>query len=259
MSAVVIIPARYASTRFPGKPLASLAGKPLIQHVYERVRAAAQIDGVFVATDSEAIKAAVVAFGGSAILTSPAHPSGTDRVAEALVTLEGEGRTFDIVVNVQGDEPLVQPAMVDHVVSLMEDNRASMATLAKRISDVIEITDPNVVKVAFDREGFALYFSRSPVPYHRDLFAEGMSGLTEALLHKIRMFKHVGIYAYRRDVLLRYAGLEPTWLEECEKLEQLRALAHRVAIKVGETRYDTLGVDTPDDLEKVKKCLSTYS
>lgn len=259
MSAVAIIPARYASTRFPGKPLASLAGKPMIQHVYEQVRRASRIEEVVVATDNTAIEAAVIAFGGRAVLTSPTHPSGTDRVAEAAQKLEREGRMFDVVVNVQGDEPLIRPGMVDQVVGLMDDGRASIATLAKRIGDVIEITDPNVVKVAFDREGFALYFSRSPVPYHRDLFAEGTSGLTASALHKVRMFKHIGIYAYRRDVLMRYAGLEPTWLEECEKLEQLRALAHRVAIKVGETTYDTCGVDTPEDLARVEKCLSTSS
>jgi 3-deoxy-manno-octulosonate cytidylyltransferase (CMP-KDO synthetase) len=231
----------------------------VIQHVYERVGRATRISGVFVATDSEAIKAAVTAFGGRVVLTSPTHPSGTDRIAEALVLLEREGKVFDVVVNVQGDEPLIEPDMVDQVVGLMDDDRASMATLAKRIGNVIEITDPNVVKVAFDREGFALYFSRSPVPYHRDLFAEGASGLTAAVLHKVRMFKHIGIYAYRRDVLMRLAELEPSWLEESEKLEQLRALVHRFAIKVGETPYETIGVDTPEDLERVRKCLSTFS
>lgn len=259
MSAVAIIPARYASTRFPGKPLASLAGKPLIQHVYERVARAARVQGVFVATDSEAISTAVFAFGGRAVLTSPAHPSGTDRIAEALVSLEREGRKVDIVVNVQGDEPLVEPDMVDHVVGLLDDERASMSTLAKRIGNVIEITDPNVVKVVFDREGFALYFSRSPIPYHRDLFAGGVCGLAASVLQRMQMFKHIGIYGYRRDVLTRFAGLEPSWLEEYEKLEQLRALAHRFAIKVGETPYDTIGVDTPEDLERVRRCLSTFS
>ncbi|HSB51187.1 MAG TPA: 3-deoxy-manno-octulosonate cytidylyltransferase [Dissulfurispiraceae bacterium] len=259
MSAVAIIPARYASTRFPGKPLVSLAGKPIIRHVYERVSKAERIEGVFVATDSEAIRTAVEDFGGRAILTASSHQSGTDRIAEALQKLEGEGRTAHVVINVQGDEPLIEPAMVDHVAALMDDTRASMATLAKKISDVLEITDPNVVKVTFDKEGFALYFSRAPVPYHRDVFGQGMSGLAPSALHKVRMFKHIGIYAYRRDELLRFAALKPTWLEESERLEQLRALEHGFRIKVGETLCDTMGVDTPGDLERVKRCLNISS
>lgn len=259
MSAVVIIPARYGSTRFPGKPLALLAGKPLIQHVYERASGATCAKDVVVATDSELIYDAVNGFGGMAVMTSSGHPSGTDRLAEALLELERRGYAAEIIVNVQGDEPLIRPEMLDAAVGLMEDPRASIGTLAKRIADVIEITDPNVVKVAFDREGFALYFSRSPIPYHRELFESGGAHVDTAMMQKVTMYKHIGLYAYRRNFLQRFAELRPTWLEETEKLEQLRALEHGFKIKVGETVYETVGVDTPLDLERVERCLSSYS
>lgn len=262
MSAIVIIPARYASTRFPGKPLQPLLGKPLIQHVYEGVLRAALVQDVFVATDSSLIYESVERFGGKAIMTSEGHPSGTDRIAEALLKVEEDGHRLDdgdIIVNVQGDEPLIRAEMVDDLVHLMDDGRATMGTLAKRISDVIEIMDPNIVKVVFDSDGFALYFSRSPIPYHRKLFGEGCFRLMDQDVKMVTMFKHIGIYAYRREALLRLTQLPPGRLEEAEKLEQLRALENGFRIKVKETSYKTIGVDTPADLERVKECLSTSS
>ena len=160
MTAIVIIPARYDSTRFPGKPLSLLRGKTLVQHVYDNSRGARQIDDVMVATDSEAIFEKVVSFGGKAVMTNREHPSGTDRVAEVAASVG-----YDIVVNVQADEPLIRPQMIDDVIALLQDGRASLGTLIKRITDIEEVLDPNVVKVVFDEESFALYFSRSPIPY----------------------------------------------------------------------------------------------
>ncbi len=255
MAAIVIIPARYGSTRFPGKPLCHLLGKPMIQHVYERARAARLVRDVFIATDSAAIFSAVGEFGGKAVMTSTEHRSGTDRMAEAVTKLSeageigGPGKQDEqIIVNVQGDEPLIMPEMVDEVIELMEDERAAIGTLANRIRTPEEIEDPNVVKVVFNDEGFALYFSRSPIPYHREL------NYTDTFF-----YKHIGIYAYRKDVLLRFSRLAPTRLEEIEKLEQLRALESGFKIKVRETRHETIGVDTAMDLERVEKCLSLSS
>ena len=253
MAAIVIIPARYGSTRFPGKPLCHLLGKPMIQHVYERVRNARLVQDVFIATDSTAILSAVEGFGGKAIMTSTEHRSGTDRIAEAVTKLSevaemsGPGKQEEqIIVNVQGDEPLIMSEMVDAVIELMEDERAAIGTLVKRIQASEEIEDPNVVKVVFNDEGFALYFSRSPIPYHREISSKDY-------------YKHIGIYAYRKDALLRFSRLAPTRLEEIEKLEQLRALERGFKIKVHETLHETIGVDTAMDLERVEKCLSLSS
>ncbi len=250
MPAIIIIPARYASTRFPGKPLCPLSGKPLIRHVYERSKQAKSALEVFVATDNKLIYDAVEGFGGKAIMTSEGHQSGTDRIAEAVKILENTGygiQDRDIIVNVQGDEPMIQPEMIEDVIKLMEDERASIGTLAKKIEEAEEITDPNIVKVVFDEAGFALYFSRSPIPYHRD--SQEISGTKF-------FYKHIGIYAYRKDVLLRLSNLPSTRLEGIEKLEQLRALENGFKIKVKETGFETIGVDTPTDLERVEKCLN---
>ncbi|HXW69356.1 MAG TPA: 3-deoxy-manno-octulosonate cytidylyltransferase [Dissulfurispiraceae bacterium] len=261
MAAIVIIPARYGSTRFPGKPLCHLLGKPLIQHVYERVIEARLVRDVFIATDSTAIYSAVVGFGGKAVMTSTEHRSGTDRIAEAVTKLTeandigGAGeRGEQIIVNVQGDEPLIRPEMVDALIGLMEDERAAIGTLAKRIQTPEEIEDPNVVKVVFNDEGFALYFSRSPIPYHRDL--DYVPGSPAPRFPDSLFYKHIGIYAYRKEALLRFSRLAPSRLEEIEKLEQLRALEGGFKIKVHETRHETIGVDTAMDLERVEKCLS---
>lgn len=250
MPAIVIIPARYGSTRFPGKPLCHLFGKPMIRHVYERAVKAGLADAVYIATDNENIVSAVEDFGGNVIMTSAEHRSGTDRIAEAVSKLYENGALTegmdDVIVNVQGDEPMIMPEMIDDVIRLMDDGRASICTLAKRIEAAEEIADPNVVKVVFDNEGFALYFSRAPIPYHRDATATAGA----------RYFKHIGIYAYRKDVLRQFSQLSPTRLEETEKLEQLRALETGLKIKVQETQYETIGVDTASDLERVEKCLN---
>ncbi|MDI6801214.1 MAG: 3-deoxy-manno-octulosonate cytidylyltransferase [Thermodesulfovibrionales bacterium] len=262
MPAIVIIPSRYASTRFPGKPLYHLSGKPMIQHVYERSKQAMLAQDVFVATENKLIYDTVKGFGGKAVMTSERHLSGTDRIAEAAVRLQEAGykiKSTDIIVNVQGDEPMVHPDMVDEVISVMDDELASMGTLAKRIEDAEDIFDPNVVKVVFNEEGFALYFSRSPIPFHRDIFqkTENRKQKTDFFnLSSVFCYKHIGIYAYKADVLLRLSALPPARLEQIEKLEQLRALENGFKIKVKETQFETIGVDTPMDAEKVEKCLS---
>jgi len=264
MSAIVIIPSRYQSSRFPGKPLSLLLGKPLIQHVYERSRAARLIKEVFVATDSRLIYDTVLGFGGKAVMTSDKHASGTDRIAEAGLAIREMGHEADIIVNVQGDEPMIAPEMIDEVTALMEDDRAGIGTLVKKIETAADILDPNVVKAVFNEECFALYFSRSPIPYNRDIFSseawtrESTAG-TDSLKSGLVMFKHIGIYAFRADVLMRFSKLPPSRLEETEKLEQLRALENGIAIKVKETIYETIGVDTPMDLKRVEKCLSISS
>ncbi|MBI5203403.1 MAG: 3-deoxy-manno-octulosonate cytidylyltransferase [Nitrospirae bacterium] len=265
MTAIVIIPARYDSTRFPGKPLAPLNGKPLIQHAYENSKKSKLAKEVMVATDSKAIFEAVLGFGGKAVMTSSSHASGTDRIAEAAASLD-----YDIIVNVQGDEPLIRPEMIDDVIGLLDDKKAAMGTLVKKIEDPKEIFDPNVVKAVFDRDRFAMYFSRAPIPYHRELFSAKVpkcqsakdSTTTELRNYgakELFMYKHIGIYSYRRDVLLSLAKMDPAPLEQIEKLEQLRALANGFRIKVKETSFETVGVDTPEDLERAKKWLNLSS
>lgn len=269
MTSIVIIPARYDSTRFPGKPLAPLMGKPLIQHVYENSMQSKLAEEVIVATDSETIFESVLAFGGKAVMTSNLHTSGTDRIAEVAGSLD-----YDIIVNVQGDEPLIRPEMIDEVIRLLDDKRAAIGTLIKRIENPEEIFDPNVVKAVFDKDGFAMYFSRAPIPFYRDRFraevqksrsAEGEKNhlATFELLNygtsELFMFKHIGIYSYRKDALLSLAKMNPALLEQAEKLEQLRALVNGFRIKVKETLFETIGVDTPQDLERVKKWLNLSS
>ncbi|BCB97468.1 3-deoxy-manno-octulosonate cytidylyltransferase [Dissulfurispira thermophila] len=230
----------------------------MIQHVYERARRARLVQDVFVATDNKLIYDTVEGFGGNAIMTSETHPSGTDRIAEAIEKLQAIGHRFqatDIIVNVQGDEPLIHPQMIDDVIRLMDDERASIGTLSKRIEDTTEVIDPNIVKVVFNSEGFALYFSRSPIPYHRNEWKD--PGQITVYGSQFTLFKHIGIYAYRKDVLLILSKLPPTKLEEIERLEQLRALENGFRIKVKETKFETIGVDTSMDLERVEKCLNT--
>lgn len=235
----------------------------MIRHVYERAGKARLARDVFVATDSKEIASAVEGFGGNVVMTSPEHRSGTDRIAEAVTRLSEAGAFIDgsddIIVNVQGDEPMIMPEMVDAVIRLMDDERVSIGTLVKKIEMPEEIGDPNVVKVVFDSEGFALYFSRSPIPYHRDMNYADMTrrrGDAETEAPGSFFYKHIGIYAYRKDVLLQFSRLAPSRLEEIEKLEQLRALERGFRIRVQETQYETIGVDTISDLERVEKCLS---
>ncbi len=238
---VGVIPARYASSRFPGKALAELAGKPMVQHVVERATRAALLDEVLVATDDSRIADAVHRFGGKARMTSPAHPSGTDRIAEVVGDL-----ACDLVVNIQGDEPLIEPAVIDQAVApLVADPSIAMGTLARPMG-VDEAVDPSKVKVVLDRQGFALYFSRSRIPYIRD----------DAPPPTDRPYLlHMGLYAYRRETVLHLASLPPTPLEECERLEQLRALEHGIRMRVVVTEHQSFGVDTPADLERVRRMM----
>lgn len=239
---VAIIPARYASVRFPGKVLADLCGKPVIRHVYERVAQSTAVARVVVATDDERIVRAVQSFGGEAVMTSPEHASGTDRVAEAAAKTGG-----DIIVNVQGDEPLIEPALIDKVVSnIIGDNAIACSTAASPITDSAVYQDPNAVKVVMDKCGHALYFSRSPLPYYRDGFYGGGA------------FLHVGIYCFRRSFLSVYSSLGPTALEKAEKLEQLRILEHGYVIGVVMTDSVPKGIDTVHDLEMMRSILEKH-
>ncbi len=242
---IAIIPARFGSTRFPGKSLVPIQDKPMIQWVYERTRMSRLIDHVIVATDDERIMKAVSSFGGEAVMTSSSHATGTDRVAEVVQRIE-----CDIVVNVQGDEPLIQAAMIDEAISpLLLDPSVPMATLCKKIERKEEAFDPNTVKVVFDKNGFALYFSRAPIPWSRDGWTGKMSFSDLSLDGP--MFKHIGLYVYRRDFLLDYSKMQQTTLEAMEKLEQLRVLEHGCKIKVIATEHESFGVDIPDDLSKI--------
>jgi 3-deoxy-manno-octulosonate cytidylyltransferase (CMP-KDO synthetase) len=233
-----IVPARFASSRFPGKALALLAGKPMIQHVYERASMSRYITKTLVATDDERIQTAVRRFGGEARMTRADHPSGTDRLAEVAST-----ETADLYVNIQGDEPLIDPEAIDAaILSVCGDEAISMGTLKKRIIDPAEIANPNVVKVVTGLSGDALYFSRSAIPHFRNTGRGGEA-----------YFKHIGLYVYRRDFLLHYADLDRGPLERAECLEQLRALENGYRIRVVETDYESIGVDTAEDLERVNR------
>lgn len=270
LRAVAIIPARFASARLPGKPLASLKGKVLIQRVYEQASSAKLIDAVFVATDDKRIFDVVISSGGKAVMTSSGHASGTDRIAEAAKNIDCE-----IIVNVQGDEPFIRPEMVDDTVKLLiDDPRAAISTLAKKTTNIEEILSPNVVKVVMDNEGFAMYFSRSPIPYYRDEWqgqnTEHRTQNTDFnLVFKVQTsdprhqtfycFKHIGIYGFRKEALLDFSLMGQGRLEMIEKLEQLRALASGMKIKVKETPYDTFGIDTVEDLRKAEEWLNLSS
>jgi 3-deoxy-manno-octulosonate cytidylyltransferase (CMP-KDO synthetase) len=249
---VAIIPARFASTRLPGKPLAEIHGKTLVERVWERARAARRPQRVIVATDDERIASVVRGFGGEAVMTSSDHATGTDRIAEAARAI-GAG----IVVNVQGDEPLLDPAGVDAAVyALCADPEADVATLSLPLASAAEMLLPSVVKVVTDARGHALYFSRAPIPHvRRGAAADPVASAEEALARGLAR-KHVGLYAYRRAALLRFASLPPTSLEEAEGLEQLRALHHGLRIRVVPACGDAgIAVDTPEDLERVRALL----
>ena len=236
MRTLCVIPARYASTRLPGKPLADICGKPMICRVLERASRAQKPEKVIVATDDERIYDAVRAEGGEALLTRADHPTGTDRLAEVAEAYP----EVDLIVNVQGDEPLIEPSVIDDLIAPFEmDENLPMATVMVRMEDAAEQLNPNNVKVIVDKLGYALYFSRSLVPYPRAVAGS--------------VYKHIGIYAYRRDFLMRYARLEPTPLERAESLEQLRALENGYGIRVLETDCRFVGVDTPEDLALVNK------
>jgi 3-deoxy-manno-octulosonate cytidylyltransferase (CMP-KDO synthetase) len=240
---IAFIPARYPSTRFPGKPLALISGKPLIQHVYERAQACPELDETYVATDDQRIYTCVEGFGGRAIMTAEDHQSGTDRIAEAAERLNVG--PHDIVVNIQGDQPLFQPSMLaDLIRPLNEDRTIPMSTLMYGIEEDREIQDPNNVKVVVDTNGYALYFSRLPIPFVRDKAS------------RTHYYKHLGMYAYRKKFLLTFTKLPYGRLEGVEKLEQLRALEHGFKIKVIETPFDSIEVDVPEDVVAVERQLA---
>jgi 3-deoxy-manno-octulosonate cytidylyltransferase (CMP-KDO synthetase) len=241
VTSVAVIPARYASTRFPGKPLADIAGRPMIEHVYRRAVDTRGIDAVVVATDDQRVADAVARFGGVARMTAASHSTGTDRIAEVARQLH-----CSIVVNVQGDEPLVDPEAIAQMVdALRADPTLEMATLRTPIRREEDYLSPHVVKVVVDARDNALYFSRAPIPHDRA--GSGFSGAT---------CKHLGLYAYRRDFLLRLAALPQSALERTVSLEQLRALEHGYRIRAVETRHDSIGVDTPEDLERVRSAFA---
>lgn len=245
LSVVAIIPARFKASRLPGKPLAEIGGKPLIEHVYRRTAATPGLERVLVATDDERIAEAVRGFGGEVCMTRADHRSGTDRLAEVAATL-----TCDVVVNVQGDEPLIEPAMIAQAIHpFAEEPGVSLTTLRRRLASLEDYRSPHVVKVVVDRQDFALYFSRAPIPHWRD-------GGPEAV--PASCYKHIGLYAYRRTTLLEIAALPPTPLEVLESLEQLRALEHGYRMKAVETPFDSIGVDTPADLERVRQHVQSH-
>lgn len=245
MKTIAIIPARYASTRFPGKPLADLGGKPVVEWVYRGVSEIELVNEVCVATDDARIKEAVERFGGKCVMTRSDHKSGTERCGEVMEKMKAEGKTFDIVLNVQGDEPFVNKEQITTLLSAFSDNKTEIATLAKRIASTEELTSPNNVKVITDEYNIALYFSRTPIPYLRDCSIEQW-------VDKHYYLKHIGIYAYLSNVLKNLVELKSTPLEESEKLEQLRWLEHGYVIKVLETECENIGIDTLEDLEAAR-------
>jgi 3-deoxy-manno-octulosonate cytidylyltransferase (CMP-KDO synthetase) len=233
-----VIPARYGATRFKGKVLADLMGKPVIQRVYEAAKKAKALDRLIVATDDERVMKTVEGFGGKAILTSVDHQTGTDRLTEVVNPVD-----VKVVVNIQGDEPLVHHTMINELArTILSDDSINMTTIIKRIEDRDEIINPNVVKVVVDKDKNALYFSRSPIPFERN---------RQAKCH----YKHLGLYAYTKDFLFTFTNLPKSELEQAESLEQLRAIEHGYKIKTIETKYETVGIDTPKDLKKAKNIL----
>ncbi|MDN5554584.1 3-deoxy-manno-octulosonate cytidylyltransferase [Prevotella sp.] len=240
MKFIGLIPARYASTRFPGKPLALLAGKPVIQHVYEQ--ASKVLDAVYVATDDKRIYNKVKEFGGKAVMTSTEHHSGTDRIEEALQKVGGD---FDVVVNIQGDEPFIQKSQIETLCKCFDDKNTQIATLGKPFESIEAVENPNSPKIVLDNNGYAMYFSRSIIPFIRGVEKNEW-------LNKHAFLKHLGVYAYRSNVLNEITKLPQSELELAESLEQLRWLQNGYKIKVGLTNAETVGIDTPDDLKRAE-------
>jgi 3-deoxy-manno-octulosonate cytidylyltransferase (CMP-KDO synthetase) len=238
MDVIGIIPARYGSTRFEAKLLADLCGKPVIQHTWENAKKSRSIEELIIATDDKRIYNTAKGFGANVVYTAKEHKSGSDRLTEVVASMDAR-----IIVNIQADEPFLHPSMIDDVVNpILKDNSIVQSTLCHRLKDVEHIKDPNVVKVVFDRNGFALYFSRLPIPYERD--SNGDINLD------VDYYKHIGIYAYTKDFLFTFKSLPESRLEKIEKLEQLRVLENGYRIKVVETKFDTIGIDTAEDLQK---------
>ena len=247
---LVVIPARWASSRFPGKPLANIAGIPMIQRVVTQANKANCASEVIVATDDLRISDFVKESGGTAIMTSAEHESGTDRVAEVAM-----GRDCDIVVNVQGDEPLIPPQNIDQVIrSLVDDSSISVTSLRVLICNKSDLLNKNITKVVVDKFDSALYFSKAPIPWDRDLWSESMDGISK--ISSPRWFKHIGLYAYRKKFLMEYSSMPKSPLEKIEKLEQLRILENGIPIKVVETKLDSIGVDSQADIKIIEKQLA---
>jgi 3-deoxy-manno-octulosonate cytidylyltransferase (CMP-KDO synthetase) len=267
MTAVAIIPARWASTRFPGKPLVPISGKPLIQHVWERCLKAKTLSRVIIATDDMRIAEAAFDFGAEVSLTSPRHPSGTDRVAEVAANLQGSPH----IINVQGDEPTLEPRLIDRLVrTLQRDPKLNMVTAASPFETAAEALNPNNVKVVTTLDGRALYFSRSLIPFDRERpqpatlnshppirrVSRNVVPATRGLTSSFQPLWHIGIYGYRRNFVMQFVRWRPTRLERTEKLEQLRALEHGATIRVVQTRHRALGVDTPEDVPRAEVALA---
>jgi 3-deoxy-manno-octulosonate cytidylyltransferase (CMP-KDO synthetase) len=253
MAVVAIIPARYGSTRLPGKPLVPIGGKPMIQHVYESTSKARVLDRVLVATDDQRIIETVRGFGGEVIMTSKDHASGTDRLAEVARKIKA-----DWVVNVQGDLPFIKPETITRAVQPMRRDRSiPMGTVCSPIYDEAEWRNPNIVKVVRDARGFAIYFSRATIPYPRNDISQSRDSRSGAN-RKVWGHRHLGLYVYRRDFLLKFARLRPTLLEQAESLEQLRALVYGHRIYVADVEERSVEVDTPEDLDKAEQYLSDF-
>jgi 3-deoxy-manno-octulosonate cytidylyltransferase (CMP-KDO synthetase) len=243
MDVIGVIPARYSSTRFEGKVLADILGKPMLQHVWERAKEALMLEDLIIACDDERVAAVAKEFRAKVVFTAPGHTSGTDRITEVANPLE-----VKIIINIQADEPLIHPTMIDSLAeALLADSSISMATVVKKIEDPESIGDPNVVKVVVDKNNFALYFSRASLPYHAK----------NSEIKSPVYYKHIGLYGYTKDFLFTYKNLPVSSLEKIECLEQLRVLEEGFRIKVIQTKYETIGVDTPRDLEKVEEYLRT--
>lgn len=245
MTIIGIIPSRYASTRFPGKPLARINDKSIIRSVYEQCKKSTQLDKLIVAADDSRIYKHVIEFGGEAVMTREGHLNGTSRCAEALSIVENEsGINYDIVINIQGDEPFIQPEQIDKMADVFKKPETEIGTLAKKIASEEELFNPNVVKVVKDYQSKALYFSRNPIPFMRDLHKSNW------LSHN-NFYKHIGIYGYKKNILVELVKLQPAKLEMAEKLEQLRWMENGYQISVEYTEYDSIGIDTPEDLLKL--------
>ena len=258
MTITAVIPARYHSSRFPGKPLVDICGKPMVQHVYERAQMSTLVTDIIVATDDARIADVVRKFGGKSVMTSPDHRTGTERVAEVAGGIEAE-----IIVNIQGDEPLIRGKIIDEAIKpLISDESIHISTLKSPINRISYWFDPNVVKVVTDRDGFALYFSRSPIPFFRGKhvgdgrFPSSEQEFVDDSLSLDSLYRHIGIYVYRRSLLLSMAQMEPTPLERAEGLEQLRLLENGYRIKVIPIDYHPIGVDSPEDLREVSEKLA---
>jgi len=242
MRTIGVIPARYASTRFPAKVLADIAGKPLIQHVWEKAIQCQELDDIIIACDHELVFKRAHGFKAQVMMTDPHHPSGSDRIAQAVKDLK-----VDIIINIQGDEPFIEPQTIDALAVLLKNDPSTMmGTVIKEITDESDFLNPNVVKCVIDNKGYALYFSRSPIPYHRN---------KKATFGNLN-YKHLGLYAYRKEFLMQYKDWPKGILESIEELEQLRVLERGIKIKTTKTNYESIAIDTPEDLEKAIRWLN---